>query len=34
MEIATTQENDGIQQGAKVQMLDGLQRQKAELNCP
>ena len=34
MEIATTQENDGLQQGAKVQMLEGLEQQKAELNCP
>lgn len=34
MEIAITQENDGLQQGAKVQMLDGFERQKAELNCP
>ena len=34
MEIVTTQENDGLQQGAKVQMLEGLEQQKAELNCP
>ncbi len=33
MEIAATQENDGLQQGAKVQMLEGLEQQKAELNC-
>ncbi len=34
MEIATTQENDGLQQSAKIQMLEGLERQKAELSCP
>ena len=34
MEIAATQENDGLQQGAKVQMLEGLEQQKAELSCP
>ena len=34
MEIAATQENDGLQQGAKVQMLEGFEQQKAELNCP
>ncbi len=34
MEIATTQENDGLQQGAKIQMLEGLEQQRAELNCP
>ena len=33
MEIAATQENDGLQQGAKVQMLEVLEQQKAELNC-
>ncbi len=33
MEIAATQENDGLQQDAKVQMLEGLEQQKAELNC-
>ncbi len=34
MEIAATQENDDLQQGAKVQMLEGLEQQKAELSCP
>ena len=34
MEIAGTQENDDLQQGAKVQMLEGLEQQKAELSCP
>ena len=33
MEIAATQENDGLQQGAKVQMLEGLEQQKVELSC-
>jgi hypothetical protein len=34
MEIATAQENDGLQQSAKIQMLEGFEQQKAELNCP
>jgi hypothetical protein len=34
MEIAATQENDGLQQGAKAQMLEGFEQQKAELSCP
>lgn len=34
MQIATTQENDGIQQDAKLQMIDGFVQQKEELGCP
>ncbi len=34
MEIAATQENDDLQQGSKVQVLEGLEQQKAELSCP
>lgn len=34
MEITATQENDGLQQSAKAQMLEGLEQQKAELSCP
>ena len=34
MQIATTQENDAIQQDAKNQMIEGIEQQKAELNCP
>jgi hypothetical protein len=34
MQIATTQENDAIQQDAKNQMIEGFEQQKAELNCP
>jgi hypothetical protein len=28
-----SRENDGLQQGAKVQMLEGLEQQKVELSC-
>jgi len=34
MEIAAAQENDSIQQDAKVEMISGYQQEKAELNCP
>jgi hypothetical protein len=34
MQIATTQENDSLEPDAKVEMVDGLEQQKAELNCP
>ena len=34
MEIVTTQENDGLQQASKVQMIEGFERQKEELGCP
>ena len=34
MEIATTDENDGIPQESKVQMIEGFERQKEELGCP
>lgn len=34
MEIAATQENDSIEQDAKVEMISGYQQEKAELNCP
>jgi ABC-type glycerol-3-phosphate transport system substrate-binding protein len=34
MEIATTQENDSIEQDAKDEMISGYQQEKADLNCP
>jgi len=34
MEIAAAQENDTIQQDAKVEMISGYQQEKADLNCP
>lgn len=34
MEIVTTDENDGIPQESKVQMIEGFERQKEELGCP
>ena len=34
MQIATTQENDSLQQDAKNQMIAGFEQQKAELDCP
>ena len=34
MEIVTTEENDGIPQESKVQMIEGFERQKEELGCP
>lgn len=34
MQIAATQENGGIQQDAKLEMIDGSVRQQEELGCP
>ena len=34
MEIATAQENDALQQDAKLELIEGLEREKSELNCP
>ena len=34
MQIATTQENDTLEQDAKLELLDNLVQEKAELNCP
>lgn len=34
MQIETTEENDSIQAEAKAQMLEGIEQQKAELDCP
>lgn len=34
MQIVTTQEDDQLQQGAKVEMIESLQQEKAGLNCP
>ena len=34
MQIVTTDENEGIPQESKVQMIEGFERQKEELGCP
>ena len=34
MQIVTTDENEGIPQESKVQMIEGFVRQKEELGCP
>ena len=34
MEIAATQENDSLQQDAKIEMIEGLEQEKAALDCP
>ena len=34
MEIVTTDENEATPQASKVEMIEGLERQKEELGCP
>jgi len=34
MQIAATEENDSLEQDAKVEMIESLRQEKAELNCP
>ena len=34
MQIAAAEENDQLQQGAKVEMIESLKQEKIGLNCP